>query len=140
MLQELRRQCQVLREQLEKVAERATEVVTAYRDRLLQRVNELLSGTDVRAEPDDLLREVSVFAERCDIGEEVTRLRSHLDQFAAFLESDKSEGRRLDFLGQEMFREINTIGAKANDVAIAHCVVEMKAATERIREILQNVE
>ncbi|NOX52940.1 MAG: YicC family protein [Planctomycetes bacterium] len=140
MQQELEQQCAVVRTNLDRIAERAPEVVVAFRDRLRQRVAELLAEFDVQVDTADLLREVSVFSERCDIGEEITRLRCHLDQFAAFLKEKRSLGRKLDFLSQEMFREINTIGAKANDVAIAHGVVEMKAATERIREILQNVE
>ena len=87
-----------------------------------------------------MIREVAVYADRCDINEEITRLRCHLQQFDAFLNSDQSLGRKLEFLGQEMFREINTIGSKANNVTIAHSVVEMKAAIERVREVLQNVE
>ena len=70
----------------------------------------------------------------------MTRLKCHLEQYENFLNSEQSMGRKLEFLGQEVFREINTIGSKANNVEIAHHVVEMKAAVERIREILQNVE
>ena len=88
----------------------------------------------------DLIREVSIFADRSDINEEITRLKSHLDQFQAFIREPVSTGRKLDFLSQEMNREVNTIGSKANSVAIAHAVVEMKAAIEKMREILQNVE
>ncbi|MBT5018584.1 MAG: DUF1732 domain-containing protein, partial [Planctomicrobium sp.] len=82
----------------------------------------------------------SVFADRCDITEEITRLRSHLQQYHTLLSSDEAAGRKLDFLGQEMFREVNTIGSKANNVNIAHLVVEMKAAIEKMREIIQNIE
>ena len=86
------------------------------------------------------MREVSIFADKCDINEEITRLRSHLEQFAEFLDQESSQGRKLEFLSQEMFREVNTIGSKANDVGIAHAVVEMKSAVEKLREVLQNVE
>ena len=72
--------------------------------------------------------------------EEITRLKSHLELFTAFLGQETSQGRKLEFLSQEIFREINTIGAKANDVSIAHSVVEMKSTIEKVREILQNVE
>jgi uncharacterized protein (TIGR00255 family) len=127
-------------EQLDQVAKLAPQVVSDFRDRLRERVNELLKGADVTVSDSDLIREVSVYSERCDINEEITRLRCHLDQFEAFLKDAVSQGRKLEFLSQEMFREVNTIGSKANNVEIAHCVVEMKAAVEKIRENLQNVE
>ena len=107
---------------------------------MLDRVRRTLADTDANVSENDLIREVAVFADKCDINEEITRLGSHIDQFRQFLDSEKSMGRKLEFLGQEMFREINTIGSKANNVTIAHSVVEMKGAIERIREILQNVE
>lgn len=127
-------------EQLVRVIDLTPEVVIGLRDRLLERVRELLESTDVSVDASDVIREISIYTERTDINEETTRLRSHLDQFRNYLQADESNGRKLDFLTQEMFREINTIGSKANNVAIAHCVVEMKAAVEKIREILQNVE
>jgi uncharacterized protein (TIGR00255 family) len=140
MGEELRANLQIVAGQLDRVVELSPGVVEGFRDRLLERVRELLQTSDVQVDASDLIREVSVFSERADINEETTRLRSHLEQFAAFLDQDESQGRKLDFLTQEMFREINTIGSKANNVPIAHCVVEMKAAAEKIREILQNVE
>ena len=100
----------------------------------------MLVGSDAAIGETDLIREVSIFADRCDINEEITRLRSHLEQFETFVTQKESTGRKLEFLGQEMFREVNTIGSKANNVAIAHSVVEMKASIEKMREILQNVE
>jgi len=140
MQAELEQNCLTIRKHLDQVSTMAPRVVNDFRDRLKERVEELLAQFDVRVDLSDLIREVSIFAERCDINEEITRLQCHLGQFSAFLTEGKSQGRKLDFLSQEMFREINTMGAKANDVSIAHSVVEMKAATERIREILQNVE
>ncbi|MGH7202036.1 MAG: endoribonuclease YicC domain-containing protein, partial [Planctomycetaceae bacterium] len=140
MGQELRALCGVAAGQIEAIARRAPQVVIDYRDRLQERVRDLLSTLEASVGSADLIREVSIFAERCDITEELTRMRSHLGQFESFLDADASQGRKLDFLSQEMFREVNTIGAKANDVEIAHAVVEMKAAVEKIREILQNVE
>ncbi len=127
-------------EQLGRVVDLTPEVVIGLRDRLLERVRELLESTDVSVDASDVIREISIYTERTDINEETTRLRSHLDQFRNYLQTEESNGRKLDFLTQEMFREINTIGSKANNVAIAHSVVEMKAAVEKIREILQNVE
>ncbi len=140
MARDLRLNASLIGEQLEKVVEMVPEVVSMFRDRLLDRVRELLETSDASVDSSDLIREVSIFSERCDINEEITRLRSHLEQFEAFLDEENSQGRKLEFLSQEIFREINTIGAKANNVTIAHCVVEMKSAVEKIREVLQNVE
>jgi uncharacterized protein (TIGR00255 family) len=140
MADDLRSQCRKIHEQLKLVSARAPEVATQYRDRILDRVRNLLEETDVEIEPSDVIREVSLFSDRCDINEEVIRLESHLQQFENFIASDQSEGKRLDFLSQELNREVNTIGSKANDVEIAHSVVEMKAAVEKMREVLQNVE
>jgi uncharacterized protein (TIGR00255 family) len=140
MADELNSNCRIVGRQLEQVAEIAPQVVRDYRDRLHERVRELLEGMEATVGATDLIREVSIFAERCDINEEITRLRSHLEQFATFLDEKTSQGRKLEFLSQEMFREVNTIGSKANNVTIAHAVVEMKVAVEKMREILQNVE
>ncbi len=140
MEQDLRTNEGVIAEQLDRVEERAPQVVRDYRDQIKKRVEKLLDGTEAKIEDADLIREVSIFSERCDINEEITRLRSHLEQFDVFLNEKTSQGRKLEFLSQEMFRETNTIGSKANNVEIAHCVVEMKAAIEKMREILQNVE
>lgn len=137
---DLRTSADTIRQQLNIVAEQAGQVVADYRNRLLERVRELLAESQARVEPNDVIREVSVYADRCDINEEITRLRAHLEQFDVFLQQPESQGRKLEFLGQEMFREVNTIGSKANNVTIAHAVVEMKACIEKMREILQNVE
>ena len=140
MADELLANQQLITDRLSKISEEAPQVVEDYRDRLLQRVRQLLEQTDVQLQANDVIREVSLFADRCDITEEITRLKSHLQQFEGIMTEEKSQGRRLEFIGQEMFREVNTIGSKANSVTIAHNVVEMKAAIEKMREILQNVE
>ena len=140
MLEDLSRQCQTINEQVDRVSELAPGVVSEYRQKLLDRLRSAMEESGVSISESDVIREVAIYADRCDINEEITRLRSHLQQFRTFLEGDQSLGRKLEFLGQEMFREINTIGSKANNVEIAHHVVEMKAAIERIREVLQNVE
>lgn len=140
MLQDLKLQCQTIEAQVDEVAKNAPGVVAEYREKLLDRVRKAFAEADATIEANDVIREVALFADKCDINEEITRLRSHIEQFYRFLDSDSSMGRKLEFLGQEMFREINTIGSKANNVAIAHNVIEMKAAIERIREVLQNVE
>lgn len=140
MGQDLQLQCDTIAQQLVNVGQKAPEVVASYRDKLIDRVQKAVEESEVKVEDKDVIREVALFADRCDINEEITRLKSHISQFEAFLNSEQSLGRKLEFVSQEMFREINTIGSKANNVEIAHCVVEMKAAIERIREVLQNVE
>jgi uncharacterized protein (TIGR00255 family) len=140
MGQELLQLCGQIRKELDLIRARAAQVVVEFRDKLLDRVRNLLAELDVEIDRSDLIKEVSVFAERSDIAEEVVRLDSHLLQFRDFLNEPESPGRKLDFLTQEMFRETNTIGSKANDVEIARHVVEIKGAVEKIRELIQNVE
>ena len=116
------------------------EVLQRHPDRLLERVRALLTELDVKIDRSDLIKEVAIFAERSDIAEEVVRLASHLDQFVDIVNEPESAGRKLEFLTQEMFREANTIGSKASDVAISRHVVEIKGTLEKIRELVQNVE
>lgn len=140
MQQDLAANGRIIADRLEEVIRLAPQVVSEYRTRMLERVRQVLADTEVQVSEVDLLREVSIFSDRSDINEEITRLKCHLDQYQAFLNESVSAGRKLEFLSQEIFREVNTIGSKANSVAIAHAVVEMKAAVEKIREVLQNVE
>lgn len=140
MAQEFAQLRDTIAEELTRIRERAPEVVTAYRDRLHERVRALLAELDVKLDRSELIKEVSVFAERSDIAEEVVRLASHLEQFRDILAEPESPGRKLEFLTQEMFREANTIGSKAGDVEISRRVVEVKGALEKIRELVQNVE
>jgi uncharacterized protein (TIGR00255 family) len=127
-------------ENLDAIARRAPEVVQSYQSRLTIRVEKALSELNVTVQPADLLREIALFADRSDISEEIVRLRSHLQQYEAALMLRESSGRKLEFIAQEMGREINTIGSKANDGEISQLVVEIKTALERIREQIQNVE
>jgi uncharacterized protein (TIGR00255 family) len=126
--------------QLEKIADRGPDVVSSYQRRLTERVQSLLEGKGATIEPRDLIREVAIFAERADIAEEVVRLRAHLKQFVEVIDEPESAGRKLEFVVQEMGRETNTIGSKANDVEISRGVVEIKGLLEKIRELIQNVE
>jgi len=126
--------------ELTAVERRAPQVVDAYRSRLNDRLNKLLGELGVQIQPADIVREVGIFAERSDIAEEIVRLRSHLEQVDTVMATAESSGRKLEFLTQEMFRETNTIGSKANDAEIARHVIEMKSAIERMREMIQNVE
>jgi uncharacterized protein (TIGR00255 family) len=140
MARVLREHCQELTQAVQLVQARSPQVLDNYRDKLKDRVNDWLSHQGLEINTADILREVCIYSDRCAIDEEVTRLRSHLDQFHAFLEEKSSPGRKLDFLCQEMFRETNTIGSKANDIEISHRVVAMKASIEKIRELVQNIE
>ncbi|AMV16730.1 hypothetical protein VT03_02495 [Planctomyces sp. SH-PL14] len=140
MRDEMARHCDLIEECLGHIITRAPLVVIAYRDKIKQRVNDLLKDSGVTVSDVDFLREVNIFADRCDITEEIARLKSHIDQFRHSLDAHPSAGRKLEFLCQEIFREINTIGSKANDVTIAHHAVDAKTSVEKIREIVQNVE
>lgn len=120
------------------VVTRAPGVVADYRDKITKRVTELLEGVPV--DESRIAMEVAVFADKCDINEEISRLTSHIDQFLAALELNEPQGRRLDFLSQEMNREINTMGSKANDLELTKLVLEMKNELEKIKEQIRNVE
>jgi uncharacterized protein (TIGR00255 family) len=125
---------------LDQIVERGPEVVAAYQKRLTERVQNLLEGQGVAIEPKDLIREVAILSERADISEEIIRLRAHLAQYIDVIHEPESAGRKLEFVVQEMGRETNTIGSKANDVEISRSVVEIKGLLEKIRELIQNVE
>ena len=125
---------------LDVIQQRGPLVVVAYRARMEERLRKTLADFQIVLDPADLIKEVSLYGERIDISEEIVRLRSHLEQFQGLLDLPESSGRKLEFLTQEMFREANTIGSKAGDVEISRQVIEIKAAIERIREMIQNIE
>lgn len=116
----------------------APSVIARYRENLHRKLQE--SGLDIDLNDDRVLKEIGIFAERCDISEEVTRLRSHFAKFREYLDNSEPVGRSLDFLCQELNREFNTIGSKANDATLAQHVVSAKTELEKIREQIQNVE
>ncbi len=154
MAADLAANCRQVAESLAKIEARASLVAQDYAARLTERLQRSLAELDVVLDPAAVVldpaavvldpaavvREVALFAERADISEEIIRLRSHQEQFEAILAGPESAGRKLEFVSQEMLREANTIGSKANDVEIAQQVIEIKSAVERIREMLQNVE
>ena len=140
MKQDMLANCQKIVGELASVEKLAPNVVEAYGKKMTDRINGMLEKFEVSITAADIVREVGVFAERCDISEEVVRLQNHLQQFNSVVEEPQSNGKKLEFLVQEMLRETNTIGSKANDSDIARHVVEMKTAIERIREMVQNVE
>lgn len=125
---------------LDKIAERAPGVVVDYTAKLRERITELLAGNATIPE-ERILTEAAIFADKCAIDEEITRLNSHLIQLKKIIDSpNDAEGKKLDFLVQEMNREANTIGSKANDITITNYMLEIKSEIEKIREQVQNVE
>ncbi len=140
MKQDMSSNCSVIASQLESIKKHAPRVIENYAKRMTERINSLLKTHDVEIQATDIVKEVGVFAEKCDVSEETVRLGSHIEQFNKIIDAKGSNGKKLDFLVQEMLRETNTIGSKANDVEIANHVVEIKTCIERIREMVQNVE
>ncbi len=137
---DLAEQCETVAKSLDAIEQQAPLVGENYRKRIVDRLNEALAEVHVSLEPADLVREVALYADRADISEEIVRLRSHLQQFVDALKLEESAGRKLEFICQEMGRETNTIGSKANDAQISLQIVEIKTALERIREQIQNVQ
>lgn len=135
---DLRERLGLLDELVKSIRKLAPTVVSCYREKLFQRLEE--TGLENLATDERIVKEIAIFADRCDISEELTRLKSHLAQTRKLLRSTEPVGRTLDFLCQELFREINTVGSKANEVEITRQVVAFKTELERIREQVQNIE
>ena len=125
-------------EALSKAEQRAPKVVEEYSQKLRAKITELLSGVEI--DEARLLNETAFFADKADINEEISRLHSHIAQFTSALSSDQPQGRNLDFISQEMGREINTMGSKSNDTELTNLVVYMKNELEKIKEQIRNVE
>ena len=121
-----------------RVEERSPQCVTEYREKLEARMREVLESAMI--EPQRILTEAAIFADKIAVDEETVRLHSHIAQFKEMLKSGGPIGRKLDFLVQELNREVNTIGSKANDLEITSIVVDIKAEIEKIREQVQNIE
>ena len=121
-----------------KVEERSPMVTEAYRERLYNKISEILN--DKKIDEQRILTEAAIFSEKTAVDEETVRLKSHIQQFTSLLDSSEAVGRKLDFLIQEFNRESNTIGSKAQDVEITRIVVELKSEIEKIREQIQNIE
>jgi uncharacterized protein (TIGR00255 family) len=127
-----------MRKQIKEIRGLHPDVVKKYRATLLERIQK--AGLPISADDERLMKEVTFFADRADVSEELTRAESHLAQFAHHLRRHEPVGRTLEFITQEIFRELNTLGAKANDAAISQRVVLCKAELEKIREQIQNLE
>jgi uncharacterized protein (TIGR00255 family) len=138
LAKDLIRRLKTLRAGTKEIRKLYPEVVKKYRAVLRERLEK--AGLDLPLEDERLLKEVTIFADRSDITEELTRLESHLAQFAHHLRKNEPVGRTLEFITQEIFRELNTLGAKSNDAAISQHVVACKSELEKIREQIQNLE
>lgn len=134
--------CRYIAERLELIRQRGPDVIEEYHQRLRTRVENLLAKAQLKLAETDLIKEVAIYAERCDVSEEVQRLRAHLEQIEQIIKQDNPEpaGRTLDFITQELLREANTIGSKSNDAQISRTIVEIKGAIDRMKEQVQNVE
>jgi uncharacterized protein (TIGR00255 family) len=120
------------------IADHAPSRPARQRELMMKRLSDL--GIPLELDDERLVREIALFADRCDISEEITRLHSHFAKFHGYIEAPEAAGRSLDFLCQELFREFNTIGSKANDALVAQTVVEAKTELEKLREQIQNIE
>ena len=127
-----------IEETVGKIEDQSPSVTESYRERLYAKIKETLGDKDI--DEQRILTEVAIFADKVAIDEETVRLRSHISQFRGLIKSDEPVGRKLDFLVQELNREVNTIGSKANDLTITKMVVDLKAEIEKIREQIQNIE
>ena len=132
--------CESIKQDLERIRIRSVAALAEYRKKLKKRVNELLANGKIKLDETTLAREVAVFADRSDISEELARLDSHLQQFTQSCRASKQAGRRLDFIGQEMLREANTIASKTSDIKTSRYMVNIKCRIDRIKEQVQNVE
>ena len=130
----------IIKDLVDRIEERAELVPAAYTEKLRDRIKELI-GNNVTIPEDRILVEAAIFADKCNVTEELTRLNSHLEQMKSIIEnSTQPEGKKLDFLVQEMNREANTIGSKANDIEVTNLILQVKAEIEKIREQVQNIE
>ena len=130
--------CETILSLVGEIEKRSPETVNEYRQRLENKIRELLQSTNI--DDQRILTETAIFADKIAVAEETVRLRSHISQLHTMLEGKEAIGRKLDFLVQEMNREANTIGSKATDSKIAYMVVDIKAEIEKIREQIQNIE
>jgi uncharacterized protein (TIGR00255 family) len=138
LAKDLIRRLKAMRKQIKEIRGLHPEVVKKYRAALLERLQK--AGLPISVDDERLVKEITFFADRADVSEELTRVESHLAQFAHHLRRHEPVGRTLEFITQEIFRELNTLGAKANDAAISQRVVACKAELEKIREQIQNLE
>ena len=140
MLAQFQDATKLMRTQLASIELRAPDVLKEYEERIKAKLSTAQEKLGLQFEPIDILRETTLFADRCDIREELVRFSSHLDQLDSLIAAEQSPGRKLEFLIQELHREVNTIGSKSYDAQVASSVIEIKTVIEQLREMVQNVE
>ena len=140
LAQDIEGNLKIIADNLEGITNQAPLVIEQYAARITDRINARLEQHQITLNDTDLIREIAIYTDKCDISEEIVRIGSHLDHMHELLVATATNGRKLDFLTQELLREVNTVGSKANDVTIANLVVDSKAAIERIKEQVQNIE
>ncbi|MBT4011135.1 MAG: YicC family protein [Planctomycetaceae bacterium] len=140
LAQDIEGNLKIIADNLEGITNQAPLVIEQYAARITDRINARLEQHQITLNDTDLIREIAIYTDKCDISEEIVRIGSHLDHMQELLVATATNGRKLDFLTQELLREVNTVGSKANDVTIANLVVDSKAAIERIKEQVQNIE
>ncbi len=136
--EDLQKRIYLVQEKIEEITSISTGLVEEYIVKLKKRINELLAPNTV--DEARLAQEIVIYSDKCSIEEELTRLKSHISQFLNLLNSNEATGKKIDFLIQEMNRETNTIGSKANNLQITNYVVDIKTELENIREQIQNIE
>ncbi len=137
---EMLSRCAAIREWVSRIEARVPLMVDEYRGRLAERLGRLLEGAAAELTQDDLRKEIALFADRSDVSEEITRLRSHLELMERMGNSQTPIGRKLEFVTQEMFREANTVASKSSDSDMVHTALEIKAEIEKLREQALNIE
>lgn len=140
LVEDLQSRMTFLKEQLQFLKEKQPDIIKQYENRLRTRLQSLLDTMNIQTDECRILEEVAVYAEKTDFTEEMVRFGSHLDQFYTALQTEGSIGRKLDFLLQELNREINTTASKANDLEVVDCVIRIKTELEKVREQVQNIE
>ena len=139
MAESIRGWCGEIGERVASIRQRMPEMLAAHRQKLRDRLERVLDGHQEGVSSSDLAREMAIVADRTDVAEELVRLESHLDQVVRLLD-EESPGRSLDFLAQELAREVNTIASKSADVVVSQTAVDLKSTVEQIRELVQNIE
>ena len=140
LAQDLLKRADLIKDMVAEIEVKAASLPGIYKEKLTARINDILDGA-APVNEDRLAQEVAIFADKADITEEITRLKSHMDQMKSIInESKGADGKKLDFLVQEMNREANTIGSKANDLGITEVMLRIKSEVEKIREQVQNIE
>jgi uncharacterized protein (TIGR00255 family) len=140
LAQDLLKNCEAIETHLEAIRQQAAGVVREYYEKLRRRVDDLLANAQLTIVEEQLSRETAIYADRCDIAEEISRLDGHVRQFRQSITGGEAVGRRLDFITQEMLREANTIGSKSANAEIIRRVIDIKCAVDRLKEQVQNVE